>query len=149
MKFMTQEERKKRLIEIDKELQVVENKWRELYDKRNEIIVEKYNDVIKPNKAYKFDHYDNTYIGRITNIWWSSSEEKIIVDVCALRKSFTEFQDEAFCEFDAMFQLRYTEESMDETMESIEEISDEELTNYINEWISESETNIKKWFNIK
>ena len=143
------EESKKRLTEIDKELQVATNKWRELHAKRNEIVVEKYNDVIKPNKIYKFDHYGNTYIGRITNIWWSSSEEKIIVVVCALIKSFTEFQDEAFCEFDAMFQLRYTEESMDETMESIEEISDEELRNYINEWISESETNIKKWFNVE
>lgn len=38
---------------------------------------------------------------------------------------------------------------LDEFIENLKEISEEEFKDYLEEWISESEANIKKWFNVE
>lgn len=143
------EERQKRLSEIDEECETLRDKLRNLYIEHDDIIAEDYNAKIRHDKMYKIDYYGDIYVGRIYKIWYSKYDESFMVDFCGLRKSFTEFNDEAFCEFDAGMQLNVGASMLDEFIENLKEISEEEFKDYLEEWISESEANIKKWFNVE
>lgn len=143
------EERQKRLAEIDEECKLLGDKLTNLYIEHDNIMAEVYNAKIRHDKTYKIDYYGDIYVGRIYKIWYSKNDESFMVDFCGLRKSFTEFNDEAFCEFDAGMQLKVGNLTIGEFIENLKEISEEEFKDYLEEWISESEANIKKWFNVE
>lgn len=130
---------------LEEELRAVRKERREIYDRPTS--------KINRNKIYRISYfrerdYETDYIGFITDCWFSKTEGCYMVDLCALTcETSDEYCDNAFSAFYGLYQRRISADNINEFVDSLEEMTEEELKSYIKEWLVESEKNIKNWFN--
>ena len=128
---------------LEEELRNVRNEKRALY---NEPL-----NKIDLNKIYRIGYwrerdYETDYVGFITDYWFSKNEGRYIVDLCVLSYDTSEYCDNAYSTFFGLSQREISPDNIKEFVDSLEEMTEEELKSYIREWLVESEKSINEWF---